>query len=345
MHAIILSEKDRQKYQKWLEESPFGSIHQIWEWGLFQSGSGMRDKFEVVAVMDEHENIKASALIIRQKLPFNKSWFFIPRGPVLDYLHESEKEKILEKLFSKISEIAKKENVVFLRVEPPITSDCPNPFKGLSVRPAHAHYQPETTLIVDLKHPSEELLKQMKPKGRYNIKLAEKHGVKVRVSEGNQKDPDIFYGLFSQTTARDKFAGHNKKYYAEMLKILGENQAKLYIAEYNGKPLSAAIITYFKDTAIYYFGASSNEDRNVMAPYLLHWQAIMDAKNAGYHYYDFFGISPEGSQNHPWAKVTEFKLKFGGDRINYYQAQEIIYSPFWYAAIRLAKFFRGILRR
>jgi peptidoglycan pentaglycine glycine transferase (the first glycine) len=305
----------------------------------------VRDKFTVVAVEDEHEKIRASALIIRQKLPFNKFWFFIPRGPVLDYLHEPEKEKILEKLFSKIAEIAGKENVVFLRVEPPVTVDGPNPFKGLPVRSAHAHYQPESTLILDLKHPSEELLKQMKPKGRYNIKLAEKHGVKVRVSDSNQKDLDIFFGLFSQTTERDKFAGHSEKYYADMLEKLGENRAKLYIAEYNEKPLSAAIITYYKDTAIYYFGASSNEDRNVMAPYLLHWRAITDAKNAGFHFYDFFGISPEGSQNHPWAKVTEFKLKFGGERLNYFPAQEIVYRPVWYFAVRAAKLLLGIFRR
>jgi lipid II:glycine glycyltransferase (peptidoglycan interpeptide bridge formation enzyme) len=337
MHAIILTEKDGKKYEKWLQESQFASIHQVWEWGVFQGMSGVRDKFMVIAVVDSSENICATALLIRQRLPFKKCWLHCPRGPVLDYQKINDSEKILAILFEKIAAVAKEGNAVFLRVEPPITSDWPNPFKGLSMRTAHAHYQPESTLILDLKHPPEELLKQMKPKGRYNIKVAQKHGVKIVISDGNQKDTDDFYELFSQTTERDKFSGHSKKYYSNMLQVLGEKKAKLYLAGYAGKPVAAAIITYFKDTATYYFGASSAEHRNVMAPYLLHWQAITDAKNFGYHHYDFFGISPEGSQNHPWEKVTEFKLKFGGDRINYFPAQEIVYQPVWYWLVRIAK--------
>jgi lipid II:glycine glycyltransferase (peptidoglycan interpeptide bridge formation enzyme) len=344
MHAIILTEKDGQKYEKWLQESQYASIHQIWEWGVFQSMSAVRDKFMVIAVVDSSENILASALLVKQKLPFKKCWLNCPRGPVIDYQKGSETEKILATLFKKIEIVAKEENAVFLRVEPPISSDWPNPFKGLPMRSAHAHYQPESTLIVDLKHPPEELLKQMKSKGRYNIKVAQKHGVKIAVSDGGQKDIDAFYKLFSETTERDKFSGHPKKYYSDMLRILGEKKAKLYIAEYEGKSVAAAIITYFKDTATYYFGSSSGEHRNVMAPYLLHWQAILDAQNSDYHYYDFFGISPEGSQNHPWAKVTEFKLKFGGDRINYFPAQEIVYRPLWYWLVRAAKKIIGRMR-
>lgn len=141
--------------------------------------------------------------------------------------------------------------------------------------------------------------------------------------------------------------------------------AKLYLAEHGGKVLAGMIATYFRDTATYYFGASSNENRHTMAPYLLHWQAIQDARAAGYHYYDFFGIAPENQRDpisktggiskvpgisnanhpHPWQKVTEFKLKFGGERVNYYPAQEIVYQPFWYTLIRFAKWARGIIKR
>jgi peptidoglycan pentaglycine glycine transferase (the first glycine) len=347
MHVKELSQEDRKKYEKWLNQNPFADIHQTWEWGVFQASDSERGKFFIVAALDDDNEIVASALVIRQKLPFNKSWFFIPRGPVMDYRNppQEKRQKILTALFKKIEDVARAQNGVFLRFEPPLSSDYPDQFIGLRAHPAHAHYQPESTLVVDLKHPSEELLKLMKPKGRYNIKVAQKHEVKIRISDGNQKDTDTFYKLFSETTERDKFAGHSQKYYAEMLKVLGGERAKLYLAEYGGKPAAAAIITYFKDTATYYFGASSAEHRNVMAPYLLHWQALTDAKNAGFHYYDFFGIAPEGSQNHPWAKVTEFKLKFGGDRINYAPAREIIYRPFWYWLIRLAKKILQIIRR
>lgn len=355
MRAVVLTEKDKGRYEKWLEQDAFADIHQTWDWGVFQSAAPERGEFFVVAVersgVYEDEkgfgDILASALVVKQKLPFNKCWFFIPHGPVVDYARfgDGEEREVFNVLFRKIEGEARARGGVFLRFEPPITSDYPNVFKGLHARAAHAHYQPESTLIVDIQHPDEELLKLMKPKGRYNIKVAQKHDVTIRISDGDEKDVSAFYQLFSETTERDKFAGHSKKYYSDILRILGNDRAKLYIAEYAGRAVAAAVITYYKNTATYYFGASSAEHRNVMAPYLLHWQAITDAKKAGFHYYDFFGISPEGSQNHPWAKVTEFKLKFGGDRINYYPAQEIVYSPFWYLAIRLAKKVLGMIRR
>ena len=177
----------------------------------------------------------------------------------------------------------------------------------------------------------------MKPKGRYNIKIARKHGIAIRISNDDpQKDIKTFYKLFQDTTSRDRFSGHSLDYYQNMFLFL-EPRPKLYIAEYKDQPIAAIIVTYFHKTATYYFGASSNEHRNLMSPYLLQWQAILDAKKAGYSYYDLFGIAPEGKQKHPWAGVTAFKLKFGGKRVNYLHAREIIYKPFWYALIKLAK--------
>jgi lipid II:glycine glycyltransferase (peptidoglycan interpeptide bridge formation enzyme) len=78
-----------------------------------------------------------------------------------------------------------------------------------------------------------------------------------------------------------------------------------------------------------------------MAPYLLQWQAVLDAKNAGCKYYDFLGIAPENTPDHPWAGVTDFKLKFGGMRVNHVPAQEIIYRPFWYLLMKFAKWLRN----
>lgn len=361
--------------------------------------------------------ILASALVIRQRLPFNKCWIYCPRGPLADFSGQTAQgAEALELLFQKISELASQENAVFFRFD--------STHERSGCVPAHAHHQPENTLILDISEDPEKILQQMKPKGRYNIKVAQKHGVNIRViSAHEQSDLQSFYDLIQQTTSRDGFSGHNKKYYEDMLQTLGPDHAKLYLAEYWPEqktpaasnhqsqtvvphaassshptapplmpaptsllppvPLAAAIVTYFKDTATYYFGASSNQHRNVMAPYLLHWQAILDARTNGYKYYDFFGISPtrersecahnkvdaataapnpersEGQTRadapsrlfprplkpHPWASVTEFKLKFGGKRVDYLPAQEIVYKPFWYAIVRLTKWLKKIKPR
>ena len=476
MKIIEITSANKDAYDHFVVAHPLGSIHQIWDWGIFQTKSLLRDKFWVFAVVADHpkknladnegesgdSNLKilASALVMRQRLPFGKCWLYCPRGPIGDYFNESGL-LALKKIFEKISWLAQKENAIFLRFDPPLKdTNAPNLrafFLELLARLAHAQYQPESTLILNLKQEPRELLQKMKPKGRYNIKVAQKHGVTVRVSSltGGPKVADDlksasddkavgadaaftssnsgmadlrgFYDLLCQTTARDGFSGHPFSYYKNMLEVLGPDRAKLYLAEYKGKLLAGMIATYFGKTATYYFGASANEHRNTMAPYLLHWQAINDARAAGFEYYDFFGISPATSvggvdirsdirshcdtklaapqhrmltdccdtklaapqhrmltdwplhsqaphsqalafdnvsavsatsdvgkltppqhrmltRPHPWDKVTAFKLKFGGERVNYIAAQEIIYKPFWYRLIRLIKAGRMILR-
>lgn len=253
-------------------------------------------------------------------LPFGKCWLYVNRGEVVD-----------------LTDLAKKTNAVFARFEVPYLKESGTKFNK-KLHKAHAHYQPDTTLIIDLSKNEDEILAQMKPKGRYNIKLAEKKGVKIIES----KDAAEFYKILKQTTQRDKFSGHNKEFYQKMIDMI--EGAKLYYAQYEGQMIAGVIATFYKDTAVYYYGASSNEYRNVMAPYLLQWHTICMAKAKGCMEYDFLGIAPEGAKNHPWHGVTEFKKKFGGEIIEYEEAKELIFEPFWYYLIRAVKFIRGLYR-
>lgn len=332
MKVIEISEKQEKAYEDFVRNHPLGSIHQTSAWGEFQSQLPGRNKHWRLAVEDENGKIIATALIIRQALPLKKCWLYCPRGPLADYQHP----EALKLLLQKIRDMAKHERAVFFRMDPPLLAEEKIDWKHLGAQKAHAHYQPENTLILDLDRDEEELLKQMKPKGRYNIKVAQKNGVIVRKSSNSPEDIDAFYRLLQQTTSRDEFSGHQKKFYSDMLKTLGE-KALLYLAEYQEKIIAGIIVTHHNDTAIYYFGASGNEYRNVMAPYLLQWQAIKDAQKSRMKYYDFLGIAPENCPRHPWAGVTDFKLKFGGRRVDYQPAQEIPYQPFWYLAIKLLK--------
>jgi lipid II:glycine glycyltransferase (peptidoglycan interpeptide bridge formation enzyme) len=127
-----------------------------------------------------------------------------------------------------------------------------------------------------------------------------------------------------------------------MIEILGEKDfAKMYLAEYEGETIAGVIVTFYEDTATYYYGASSNKHRNVMAPYLLQWHAIKEAKSRNMKKYDFLGISPPDAKNHPWQGVTEFKMKFGGEIVEYVKAKEFIFKPFWYWVIRIVKKLKG----
>jgi len=135
-----------------------------------------------------------------------------------------------------------------------------------------------------------------------------------------------------------------------MLEELGPERCKLYLAEFEGEIIAGIIVTFFGDMAIYYFGASGNAHRNVMAPYLLQWVAMRFAKARGIKWYDFLGIAPldengEVDEKHAWAGVTEFKRKFGGVTVNYLPARELVYDWPMFLALRLKKWLNGIFKK
>lgn len=258
---------------------------------------------------------------------FGKSYGYFPRSPLSAGLDQ-------------LSELAKKHRLIFFRMDPEKESDVPeNFFWNYGTSP-----QPEATILLDLLKNEDELLRQMKRKGRYNIALAIKRGVAAKRGETTSQKNDFvlqFHALLLATTVRDKFSGHDVAFYQKFLEIIPKSE--IFVVSHNGVPLAAAIGVIHEDTFIYYYGASSHDRKELMAPYLLQWEMIRFAKNQGSRWYDFFGISPiNSSKNHPWQGVTEFKKKFGGVLKIYPKPKDIIMSPLWYKIYQLAKFARSV---
>ncbi len=294
------------------------SHRNLWQhiiWADFQTAIG-RKVWRI-------ENEGSIALVIKHNLPKGFSWLEVPRGPLWQKGGEA-----LPALMEEIKAIGKKEKAIFIRMSP--FSKITN--HKSQIRNATADHQPQTNLILDLDQTEEEILKQMKSKGRYNVKVAQKHGVTVQQSN----DVDTFYQILESTGFRDRFGIHSKSYYQKMLLSMPEN-AQLLLADYNGEVIAGGIFVYLDEWGIYYYGASVSSFRNVMAPYLIQWTAIKEAKKRGCKHYDFLGIAPENAKNHPWAGVTGFKKKFGGRVKDYPQAKEMVLRPFWYWIYRIYK--------
>lgn len=286
-------------------------------------------------IVQKNQNIQATCLVIKVKLPFGFSWLWGPYGPL----------GTSEEIFEDLARIGQEERAIFARIEPPLGQltafgkKMPH-CKKWWVSPSKNRFTPEHTLLLDTEKSASEILAQMKPKGRYNIQVAKKRGVEVHFFENfhdiPKKDFDIFYELLKKTSQRDAFGIHPKFFYENILKILSQyNLGGLFLAYIKGKPIAGIIVVFYKNTATYYYGASDYEYRNSMAPYLLQWEAILEAKKRGMRYYDFLGIAPGDEKNHPWKGVTEFKKKFGGREFSYPPAFDIIYKPFWYCIYRL----------
>jgi lipid II:glycine glycyltransferase (peptidoglycan interpeptide bridge formation enzyme) len=223
---------------------------------------------------------------------------------------------------------------------------------------AAADVQPPDTVLVDLSRPTETILGEMKPKWRYNIRLAEKKGVTVR--RADEAELPVFYTLFRETAKRDGIAIHSLDYYAGLFSLCREYREgalagvlpdrsvrpdiRLYIAAEGGEDL-AAIITLFRGTkAVYLYGASSDHKRNLMAPYALQWKAIEDARAAGCLEYDLFGIPPRDDPKHPMAGLYRFKTGFGGTIIHRNGSWDYPYRPVMKSLFEAAEALRKQLR-
>lgn len=326
MKAEILTSADSKLIEEFLAQQIFLPIQQTLQWEKLQNSLNSRSwKIGI----KEGKALIGFALVFEKKLPLGFRWLHLPRGILAD--SAAARKAILEK----ITEIAEKEKMVFIRFDWQKDSEI----TAKELQAAHTTHFPQTTLILDLKQSEEKLLAQMKPKGRYNIRVAEKHGVVIRESH-SASDAKIFAELLRKTTERDGFSGHPAYYYEKFLSELGKT-ASCFIAEYEGKPIAASICTFAGDTATYYYGSSNHEFRNVMAPYAIQWAAIRAAKARGYAFYDFLGIAPEDSENHAWSGVTAFKKKFGGEVIDYPASSELVLRKTAFSLIRFLKKIRG----
>ena len=243
--------------------------------------------------------------IEKRKVAMWEYWLFVVWGNFSTFDHNLEKELL---------ELAKEENSLFIQIENidyfslNLSIDSKN-FKPWFYKKFITPY----TAVINIEESEDIILSKMKPKWRYNIRLAEKKWVVVKEYEKNKKNIKDFYNLIIETTTRDWFSWNSLDYYEKFLNLIPES--KLLSAEYDWKIIASWIFTYNDDTVIYYYWASTSdkEYRNLMAPYLLQWMAIKIWKDLWFKLYDFLWVSSPWEENSSLAWVTDFKKKFTSD--------------------------------
>lgn len=281
------------------------------QWRKFQESVGRRTH------TIEDADFACQASIIEHVLPFVGKYFYCPRGPMLKT--ENTETKI-KSFLNDLIELAKKENANWIRIEPKNEEILEKIRKNLSEKIVKAPHdvQPKEVFVLDISKDQDQLLVEMKSKTRYNIKLAQKKGVLINNSasdiENKEKYTQDFLRLTLEMASRQGITPHPAQYYRKMLETFPDEMLQIYVAKHDGKVISTNMILFFEGTATYLHGASSDEDRNVMAPFLLHWQAILDAKKRGCVKYDFGGIKSKekkaNNRENDWAGITNFKMGF-----------------------------------
>ena len=295
---------------------------------------------------------------------------YVPMGPVISLTEPEEQAHFLFELTQAIT-VYLPPNTLCVRFDPPWNTEFCNSNKqiiknagrnirlplspSIPIRRAPSDVQPPDTVILDLKKRPEVLLEEMKPKWRYNIRLGERKGVTVRYLEGKagaEEGVALFYQLYLETAKRDGIAIHSKEYYRDLVCRASNIEThsvfdkktviRVYIAEYEGTVLASIITLFCGEDAIYLYGASSNEKRNLMPAYSLQWRAIRDAQNMGCLRYDFYGIPPSDDPSHPMYGLYRFKTGFGGCIVHRVGSLDIPIHLVAYKLYRIAESLRTL---
>ncbi len=280
----------------------------------------------------DRQQIEAAALILSRqlKLPWMARWFkilYLPRGPLLDWHNVELRTRVLADLRT----IACEKGALFLKIDPEVvlgrgTSEEPNQPNDTTGREVQSllratgwRFSPEqiqfrNTMWLDLNRSEEQIMAAMKQKTRYNIRLAERKGVKVK--SGHLQDLEKLYELYAETSLRDGFAIREKDYYLTLWSRFIEADMAEPLLAYVGDEVAAGLIVfYFSDRAWYLYGMSREVHREKMPNHLLQWRAIQRAKAHGCTVYDLWGAPDEFVPSDRLWGVYRFKQGFGAEVI------------------------------
>ena len=367
---------DRELWNSIITKLPNPHFLQSYEWGQVKSKYGWSPLYAVwiadgkFSILDENDrnslnidSCRAAVLILKRQIlnrGFAKriSVLYAPKGPLQDWSDEHLRNRVLNDLQA----FARKQGAIFLKMDPDVVLGMGIPGEEAETKDqagqkimvelerrgwkySSDQIQFKNTVLIDLTSSEEEMLARMKQKTRYNIRLAEKKGIILRI--GTEEDFPMLYKMYAETSVRDGFVIREKGYYQTVWKTFLANSfsmsdsqspitpyqlptAEPLIAEVNGEPVAALFVFYFAGHAYYVYGMSRNMHREKMPTYLLQWEAMKRAKAKGCNVYDLWGAPEAFDESDSMWGVYRFKEGLGGQVVRTLGAWDYAFNPLWY---------------
>ena len=366
---------ESQNWNSIISKLPNPHFLQTYEWGQVKAKYGWSPLYAVwdadgkwrvesdPNLLSTFHSPVAACLILKRQILRNGfaarlSILYLPKGPLLDWTNESLRTRVLNDLQS----FAKKQGAIFLKCDPDVVLGTGVPrsaedaeeksgavitseLKRRGWEYASDQIQFKNTVVIDLNPTEDELLARMKQKTRYNIRLAEKKGVSLRV--GKLEDLPMLYKMYAETSVRDGFVIRDEAYYKTAWELFMKNQSPVsslqppitnyqlphtepLIAEVNNQPVAAIFVFYFAGRAYYVYGMSRDAHREKMPTYLLQWEAMKRAKARGCAAYDLWGAPEVFDESDSMWGVYRFKEGLGGKIVRTLGAWDYAPNPFWY---------------
>lgn len=309
----------------------------------------MKEERDSISLSSFDFHLSAAALVLKRQILRNGfaarlSILYAPKGPLLDWTNESLRNHVLNDLQS----FARKQGAIFLKMDPDVVLGKGIPssksdvidhggqavmsaLKRMGWRYSSDQIQFKNTVLIDLAPSEEEMLAHMKQKTRYNIRLAEKKGLTLRV--GTPQDFGMLYKMYAETSVRDGFVIRDEGYYQTVWKLFMDSiepACEPLIAEVDHEPVAAIFVFYFAGRAYYVYGMSRDIHREKMPTHLLQWEAMKRAKAKGCTVYDLWGAPDVFDESDSMWGVYRFKEGLGGEIVRTLGAWDFAPNPFWY---------------
>ncbi len=337
--VTVKSIQNKNEWEDFLASREEANFLQSWYWGEFHRNLGKH-----VFRNGLYAGNKLIGVMLLVVEPARRGRYLtIPGGPIIDW----ENNALVKAAFAQMKIVAKENSCVFVRIRPQLVS---NDFSKKLFRENHCHNAPmymhaELTSQLDITNSEEALLANMRKTTRYEIRKAEKIGIKITTSRDEELIKE-FYDLQLETARRQKFVPFSYKYFSEQFKVFFEaDKALLYTATFENNILAQAFIIFYNNEAVYHYAVSTDEGRKYPGAYLLQWEVIKEAKRRGMKRYNFWGVAPVEEKNHRFSGISVFKRGFGGEDIQYLHAQDLIVDYPRYVVNYLIEQVRKVVRR
>ena len=346
--TMLLTPDRKSDWNRFVSGCPAGDFMQAWEWGDLKARTGWTP---LRLALERDGGLVAGMQILQRQAPGGRCLFYAPRGP----LAPPERPELLAELLAEARQLGRARRALALKIDPAL----PEPHAafvadlwrlGLRPAPNMTHFggvQPRYVMKVDLAPTPDDLLASFHTKWRYNIRLAQKKGVTIRV--GGRDDLPAFYEVLQETCRRDGFSVRALSYYEDLWDlVLAPGLGGLFLGSVGEELICGAITLALGPQAWYVYGASSNRLRNTMPNHLLQWEMMQWAQARGCTVYDMRGVARESGgadEGGGLHGLNRFKRGFGAQYVEYVGEFDLVYAPWWYAAYNQALRLRRALRR
>jgi peptidoglycan pentaglycine glycine transferase (the first glycine) len=305
------TETEANDWNNALLNLPQPHVLQSWSWGAFKARHGWQTR-RLLWQQDGRDPWAAAQVLTQQRSRFKLG--YVPKGPLVDW----EKREHVVQMLESLETLAHDESMILLKIDPDVRKDTElgtaimQLLKRRSWHPSFEQIQFRNTMLLDLQSDLDTILMDMKSKWRYNIRLAARKGVEVRVVD--RSELPVLYEMYAETSQRHEFIIRDEDYYLDAWTMfMDAGLATPLLAEVKDEPVAMLVLFHFGTWAWYMYGASLDQHRSFMPNHRLQWEAIRHAKNLGCETYDLWGAPDELKKSDPMWGVYRFKVGFGAE--------------------------------